>query len=156
MRSRVALYGRVTGSGKVIEAAGGDVDGKTIAVLGIAFKPNTDDVREAASLTLIPALQKAGASIKAHDPQAMPAATQILENVRWGDDAYETADGADIAVILTEWNEYRALDLSRISEAMHGDLLVDFRNIYPLHEMENVALKYISVGRPMIAGHRTV
>ena len=141
---------------KVIEAAGGNVDGKTIAVLGIAFKPNTDDVREAASLTLIPALQKAGASIKAHDPQAMPAATQILENVQWGEDAYETADGADIAVILTEWNEYRALDLSRISEAMHGDLLVDFRNIYPLHEMENVALKYISVGRPMIAGHRTV
>ena len=139
---------------KVIEAAGGDVDGKTIAVLGIAFKPNTDDVREAASLTLIPALQKAGASIKAHDPQAMPAATKILENVQWGDDAYETADGADVAVILTEWNEYRALDLSRISEAMHGDLLVDFRNIYPLHEMENVPLKYISVGRPTTTGHR--
>ncbi len=137
---------------KVIAASGGDVSGKTVAVLGIAFKPNTDDVREAASLTVIPALQKAGANVKAHDPQAMRAASQAIENVQWCGDAYNTTDGADITVILTEWNEYRALDLSRISDAMRGDVLVDFRNIYPLHEVEDVPLRYISVGRPTVTG----
>lgn len=137
---------------RVIAAAGGNVSGKTIAVLGIAFKPNTDDIREAASLTMIPALQKAGAIIKAHDPQAMTAASQVMDNVQWCDNAYATTDGADLAVILTEWNEYRALNLFRICDAMRGDILIDFRNIYPLHEMENVPLRYVSVGRPTVSG----
>ena len=137
---------------KVIQAAGGDVSGKTVAVLGIAFKPNTDDIREAASLTMIPALQKAGATIRAHDPQAMDSARKVLEGVEWCNDAYETVGGADIVVILTEWNEYRALDLDRLSEAMRGDTLVDFRNIYPLQEMEDVSLNYISIGRPQVSG----
>jgi len=141
-------------AGKVLQAAGGDLQGRTVAILGIAFKPNTDDVREAASLTLIPALQQAGVDIRAHDPEAMDAARAMLSGVIWCDDAYQAAEGADVTVILTEWNEYRALDLNRLGAVMRGDSLVDFRNIYPLQEMQHVPLRYISVGRPAISGNR--
>jgi UDPglucose 6-dehydrogenase len=137
---------------KVVAECNGDLSGKTVAVLGIAFKPNTDDIREAASLTVIPALQKAGATIRAHDPEAMPAAKEILENVAWCDDAYEACGGADIAVILTEWNEYRGLDLTRIAEAMRGRTMIDFRNVYRLSEMQTYPLRYVSVGRPAVDG----
>jgi UDPglucose 6-dehydrogenase len=137
-------------AGKVTDAANGTVDGKTVAILGIAFKPNTDDVREAASVTLIPALQKAGALIRAHDPEAMAAGRDVLPDVTWCADAYEAADGADILVILTEWNEYRALDLLRISAAMKGNTLIDFRNIYRWQDMQDCPLNYISVGRPAV------
>lgn len=139
-------------AGKVTAAAGGSLDGKTVAILGIAFKPNTDDVRESASLTMIPDLQETGAAIRAHDPEAMDAARPMLSGVTWCSDAYDAADGADIVVIVTEWNEYRALDLNRISALMRGDTLVDFRNIYPLREMRNYPLRYISVGRPVVSG----
>lgn len=137
---------------KVTAAAEDSLAGKTVAVLGIAFKPNTDDIREAASLVLIPALQKAGATIRAHDPEAMKAASEVLDDVTWCDDAYDACQGADIVVILTEWNEYRALDLDRIGAAMHGRTIVDFRNIYRLDEMEAFPLKYVSIGRPTVDG----
>ena len=137
---------------KVATEYDGDLSGKTVAVLGIAFKPNTDDIREAASLTLIPALQEAGAIIRAHDPEAMTAAKDVLENVVWCDDAYEACDGADIVVILTEWNEYRGLDLTRIAASMCGRILIDFRNVYRLSEMRNYPLRYVSVGRPAVEG----
>jgi UDPglucose 6-dehydrogenase len=137
---------------KVAVESGGDLSGKIVAVLGIAFKPNTDDIRESASLTLIPALQEAGATIRAHDPEAMEQAAAVLKDVTWCEDAYEACDGADIVVILTEWNEYRALDLDRIGAAMRGRTLIDFRNIYRPQEMQDHALRYVSVGRPAVGG----
>jgi UDPglucose 6-dehydrogenase len=139
---------------RVIAAGGGSVTGRVVAVLGTAFKPNTDDVREAASLTLVPALQEAGAQIRAHDPQAMEAAAPLLPGVVWCADAYEAAQGADILVILTEWNEYRGLALSRISKAMRGRVIVDLRNVFRLEEVAGSGFRYVSVGRPLVEGER--
>lgn len=132
---------------KIIAALGGDVHGKKIAILGVAFKPNTDDMRDAPSLTVIPILQQAGAQISAYDPAAMDAAKQMLEDIRWCKNPYETAQDADVLVILTEWNEFRALDLKRIKETMAGNVIVDLRNIYKIDEMQGSGFEYISVGR---------
>jgi len=140
---------------KVAAEADGGLAGKTVAVLGLAFKPNTDDIRESASMTLIPHLQTAGATIRAHDPEAMDAAAAALPDVTWCENAYDACEGADLAVIMTEWNEYRALDLNRISTALKGRTLIDFRNIYRLPEMQDYALKYVSVGRPTVVGTGT-
>jgi UDPglucose 6-dehydrogenase len=128
-------------------AAGGNLANLTIGVLGVAFKPNTDDVREAASLALIPGLQSEGATIKAHDPQAAKAAGEILSNTEWCHTPYEAARGADILVILTEWNEYRALDLTELGRVMAGNLIVDLRNIYKREEMMGRGFRYLSIGR---------
>ncbi len=138
---------------KVIESAGGNVRGKKIGVLGVAFKPNTDDMRDAPSLTIIPTLQQAGASIVAYDPEAMGEAKELLSDVKWCADAYEVANGVDILVIVTEWNEFRALDLSRILENMSGNLLVDLRNIYTTQDMQGKGFNYISVGRARVGTH---
>jgi UDPglucose 6-dehydrogenase len=135
---------------KIVAQAGGSVAGKTVAVLGIAFKPNTDDIREAASLTVIPALQAAGATIRAHDPEAAIAAEPELPGVTWCADAYEAAQGADILVILTEWNTYRALDMGRLGEAMSERVIIDMRNVYRLDDMRGKGFRYISVGRSAI------
>jgi UDPglucose 6-dehydrogenase len=135
---------------RVKSAAGGSVANLTIGVLGIAFKPNTDDIREAASLSLIPSLQSEGATIRAHDPQAAKAASEILPNVIWCHTPYEAASGADILVILTEWNEYRALDLAELARSMAGNLIVDMRNIYKREEMIGRGFRYLSVGRPAV------
>jgi UDPglucose 6-dehydrogenase len=116
---------------RVIAACGGSVRGKTIAVLGVAFKPNTDDMREAPSLAIIPALQDAGATVRATDPAAMHEAGKLLPGVTWCADAYEAAQGAHALVVLTEWNEYRGLDLARVGDAMADRVLVDLRNVYP-------------------------
>ena len=116
---------------RVIAACGGSVRGKTIAVLGVAFKPNTDDMREAPSLAIIPALQDAGATVRATDPAAMHEAGRLLPGVTWCADAYEAAQGAHALVVLTEWNEYRGLDLTRVGDAMADRVLVDLRNAYP-------------------------
>ena len=137
---------------KIVTEAGGKVAGKTVAVLGIAFKPNTDDIREAASLTVIPALQAAGATIRAHDPEAAQAAEPELPGVTWCADAYDAAQGADILVILTEWNAYRAMDMERLGEAMSGRVIFDMRNIYRLDDMRGKGFRYVSVGRSAIAG----
>jgi UDPglucose 6-dehydrogenase len=137
-------------SERVKDAAGGSVKGLTIGVLGIAFKPNTDDCREAASLTLIPALQAEGAKIRAHDPRSENMDTKMLPGVIWCDTPYQAATDADMLVILTEWNEYRALDLAEIARAMSGNVIVDMRNIYRREELEGLGLHYLSVGRPAV------
>lgn len=135
---------------KVIEACGGSVKGLKIGVLGIAFKPNTDDVRDAPSLVIVPILQQLGAKISAHDPIAMEQAQKVLKDVDWQDDPYAVVKDADALVIITEWNEYRALDLKRIAESMKQRLIVDLRNIYKTGEMESHGFHYVSIGRPEI------
>ena len=132
---------------RVIEACGGDIKGKRIGILGVAFKPNTDDVREAPSLVIIPLLQDEGAKIAAYDPAAMEEAEKHLEDVEWCKDAYEVAEGADALVILTEWNEFRALNLDRIEEIMNEKRLIDLRNVYKSPEMEERGFHYVSIGR---------
>lgn len=135
---------------KIIEAAGGDVRGKKIGILGVAFKPNTDDMRDAPSLTIIPVLQQAGAEICAYDPEAMEAAQTMIEDVTWCKDAYEVAQDSDILAIITEWNEFRALDLSRISNSMKGNVIADLRNIYKTEDMQGRGFHYVSVGRDQV------
>lgn len=133
---------------KVVAACGGDVKGKTIAVLGVTFKPNTDDMREAPSLEIIPALQKAGATIRAFDPAGTVEAEKLLSDVEFVSGPYFCAEGADALVIITEWNEFRALDLPRLKATMRAPVLVDLRNIYTHGEAANAGFEYTSVGRP--------
>lgn len=140
---------------RVIDACGGDVTGMKIGVLGVAFKPNTDDVRDAPSLVVIPALQKAGAEIMAHDPEAQEEANKHLENVKWTDDPYSVATDADAVVIITEWNEYRALDIKRMGESMAVKRLIDMRNIYKPDVMRGAGFHYVSIGRPVVETQNT-
>lgn len=135
---------------RIIDACGGDVEGKRIAVLGVSFKPNTDDVREAPSLVIIPLLQEHGAIVAAHDPIAMEEAAKHLDDVIWADDAYEAAKGADVVAILTEWNEFRGLNLTRLGEIMKRKCIVDTRNIYKPQEAQDAGFHYISIGRKEI------
>jgi UDPglucose 6-dehydrogenase len=132
---------------KIIEAFGGSVSGKTIAVLGLTFKPNTDDIREAPSLVVVPRLREAGASIRAFDPQGMDEARPLLADVTWCEDSYAAMTGADAVVILTEWNEFRALDLARAKSLLSRPLMIDLRNIYSPDEMMRNGFDYISIGR---------
>ncbi|MEM9206154.1 MAG: UDP-glucose/GDP-mannose dehydrogenase family protein [Pseudomonadota bacterium] len=131
---------------KVLDALGAP-DGKTVAILGIAFKPNTDDVREAPSLTIIPHLQKAGVTVRAFDPEAMEPAKHHLTGVTWCRSAYEAAEGADAVVILTEWNMFRALDFAALKEIMTDQILVDLRNVYRPDEVADKGFHYVSIGR---------
>ena len=133
---------------RIIEACGGDVKGLRIGVLGVAFKPNTDDVRDAPSLVIVPILQEFGAQVVAHDPAAMEEAAKHLNNVEWKEDPYEVADGADALVILTEWNEFRALQMSRIADSLKEKRIIDLRNIYKRMDMMKRGFHYVSVGRP--------
>jgi UDPglucose 6-dehydrogenase len=133
---------------KIIAACGGSVSGKTVAVLGLAFKPNTDDMRESPSLEIVPALQKAGATVRAYDPEAMKEAKPLLKDVAWCENAYDTMDDADVLVIVTEWNEFRALDIRRVKSLLKTPILVDLRNIYKPDEMAAAGFKYVSIGRP--------
>jgi UDPglucose 6-dehydrogenase len=135
---------------KIVAACGGSIAGKTIAVLGLAFKPNTDDIREAASLVIVPALAAAGANLRAHDPQAMREAANTLQNVEMCKSPYEAAKGADALVILTEWDAYRALDLDRLKRDLKAPLIVDLRNIYRPEEMAAKGFRYFSIGRPAV------
>jgi UDPglucose 6-dehydrogenase len=137
---------------KIIEAFGG-VSGKTIAVLGLTFKPNTDDMRDAPSLVIIPALQKAGATIRAYDPEGAKEAMKLLEAELCAD-AYAPLQDADGVVILTEWNEFRALDLPRMKALLKHPLMVDLRNIYRPAIMADAGFKYVSVGRKTITRHQ--
>jgi UDPglucose 6-dehydrogenase len=129
-----------------IEAAFGGVKGKTIAVLGLTFKPNTDDMRDAPSLVILPYLQKAGAVIRAFDPEGHKEAAKHLQ-VDYRKDTYDALDGADGVVILTEWNEFRALDFGRVKAALKTPLMVDLRNIYRPGQMADAGFTYVSVGR---------
>jgi UDPglucose 6-dehydrogenase len=132
---------------KIIKSMGGEPRGKTIALLGLTFKPNTDDMREAPSLFIIRALQDAGAIVRAHDPVGIRSATQLVQNVFFADDPYQAARQADALVIVTEWSIYRALDLSRIRELLRTPLIVDLRNVLSPDEAEHFGIKYVSVGR---------
>jgi UDPglucose 6-dehydrogenase len=132
---------------KIIHALGGDARGKTVAVLGLTFKPNTDDMREAPSLDIIRALQEAGAIVKAYDPEGMSAARDLLPNVHFALDPYAAAEGADVLVIVTEWSAFRALDLKQIGLLLKSPVIVDLRNIYSRQEVEQNGLRYYGIGR---------
>ncbi|MCG2713066.1 MAG: UDP-glucose/GDP-mannose dehydrogenase family protein, partial [Candidatus Omnitrophica bacterium] len=131
----------------VIQNAVKDISGKTIGILGLAFKPNTDDMREAASITIIEGLQKMGAKIKAFDPVSMDEAQKVLKNVEYCDSAFSVADGSDVLVILTEWNEFRQLDLGKIKELLKSNIIVDTRNIYDPLRMKKLGFEYTCIGR---------
>ncbi|SED99094.1 UDP-glucose dehydrogenase [Rhizobiales bacterium GAS188] len=133
---------------KVIAACGGEVSGKAIALLGLTFKPNTDDMREAPSLVIVPALQAAGAEIRAYDPEGMEQAKTMLDKVSYAPDAYSCVEGADALVIVTEWDAFRALDLDRVKTLLRRPLIIDLRNIYRPEEMRRRGFTYVSVGRP--------
>ena len=135
-------------AGRIIEACGGSVEGKTIAVLGLAFKPNTDDMRDSPSLDIIPALQKKGAYVQAYDPEAMGEAAELLSDVSYKANAYETIEEADALVIVTEWDQFRALDLARVKNLLNSPIIVDLRNIYVPQEMDEMGFSYSSIGRP--------
>jgi UDPglucose 6-dehydrogenase len=132
---------------KILEACGGSVTGKTVAVLGLAFKPNTDDMRDAPSLVILPALQSLGAGVRAFDPESMDQARPLLADVTFCDDAYECARGAHALVILTEWDAFRALDLTRIKTLLAAPVIVDLRNIYNPEDTRKRGFAYTGVGR---------
>ncbi|AVM75156.1 UDP-glucose dehydrogenase family protein [Magnetospirillum gryphiswaldense] len=133
---------------RVVAACGGSVVGKTVAVLGLTFKPNTDDMRDSPSLDIVPALVEAGAVVKAFDPEGMEEAKKMLSGITYCDDAYTTLAGADCLVIVTEWNEFRALNLSKVKAALKSPVVVDLRNVYDPVEMQECGFTYISIGRP--------
>jgi len=133
---------------RVISAMGGSVTGKTIGVLGLAFKPNTDDMRDAPSLDIIPALQAAGARVKAYDPESVHEAGKVLSEVDFCDGPYHAVDGADAMVLITEWDQFRALDLDRLKALLKTPTVVDLRNVYQPADMKRRGFNYVSVGRP--------
>ena len=133
---------------KVIKALGGSVAGRTIAVLGLTFKPETDDMRDSPAITIVQTLQEAGATVRGFDPEGMENAKKVLPDVVYCGSTYDAAQGADAVVVVTEWNEFRGMDLKRIKAAMSGDLLVDLRNIYRKEEVSRHGFRYSCVGRP--------
>jgi len=132
---------------KVAHALGGELRGKTVAVLGLTFKPNTDDMRESPSIPLITALQDMGAKVRAYDPEGMAQAKPLVSNVAFCEDAYSCAQGASALVIVTEWEQFRALDFDRLKQVMQRPVLVDLRNIYRPEEIARHGFEYESVGR---------
>jgi UDPglucose 6-dehydrogenase len=132
---------------KVLKAIGGNARGKTVGLLGLTFKPNTDDMRDAPSIAIIQTLQDAGVKVRAHDPEGVEQAKLVLNDVEFVEDPYQVAEGAAALVIVTEWDAYRALDLKRIAGALAEPLLVDLRNVYPKNEVERVGLRHCGVGR---------
>ncbi len=135
---------------RIVAACGGSVDGKTVGVLGVTFKPNTDDMRDSPSLDIIPALQRAGATVRAFDPAGMAEAARLLPGVVWAETAYDALDGADCIAILTEWNEFRALDLRRVKKLLKRPVMIDLRNIYNPDDMAKAGFAYSSIGRPSV------
>lgn len=133
---------------KILQAMGNNVRGKTVGLLGVTFKPNTDDMRDAPSLAIVQALQDAGVNVVAYDPEGMEAAKPLMPGVEFRSDPYAVAQGADALALVTEWNAFRALDLSRIASAMRTPVLVDLRNIYQPEEVRRQGFHYSSVGRP--------
>ena len=133
---------------KILQAMGNNVRGKTVGLLGVTFKPNTDDMRDAPSLAIVQALQDAGVNVVAYDPEGMEAAKPLMPGVEFRADPYAVAQGADALALVTEWNAFRALDLGRIASAMRTPVLVDLRNIYQPEEVRRQGFHYSSVGRP--------
>ncbi|MAY67303.1 MAG: UDP-glucose 6-dehydrogenase [Rhodospirillaceae bacterium] len=136
---------------KIIDACGGSVSGKTIAVLGLTFKPNTDDMRDSPSLDIVPALIAAGAKVRAYDPKGMDEAKHMLDGVDWCKGAYETMPDADALAIVTEWNEFRALDLDKVKDLMKAPVMVDLRNIYNPDDMAEAGFDYICIGKSKVS-----
>ena len=134
-------------AGRIQRAAGGDLQGKTVALLGLTFKPNTDDMREAPSLEVAPKLIDMGAKVQAFDPEGMAEARHLLPGVDFRVGPYEAVEDADVLVILTEWDQFRALDLERVNGLMRHPVVVDLRNVYPPEEMRARGFDYTSVGR---------
>jgi len=132
---------------RVIAALGGDAAGKTVCLLGVAFKPNTDDMRDAPSLDVAPALIAAGATVQAFDPEAMGEAKKLLPDVVFKSGPYEAVDGADVVVILTEWDQFRALDLKRVKSLANQAIIVDLRNVYRPEDVRAMGFAYSSIGR---------
>ena len=132
---------------KIIAACDGDVVGKTIGVLGLTFKPNTDDMRDAPSLEIVPALVKAGAIVRAYDPEGMEEAQKHLTDLTYCDGPYSAAHGCDALVILTEWDQFRALDFERVAGLMKSPVIVDLRNIYSPRDVRDEGFSYVSIGR---------
>ncbi len=133
---------------KVINAmGGGEQHGKTVGVLGLTFKANTDDMRDSPAISIVRALQDAGIKVRAFDPEGMEQAASVIDNVEYCDDAYSTLDGADAAVIVTEWDTFRALDLERVKSLLKTPLLVDLRNLYSRKDVEDRGFTYVAVGR---------
>ena len=134
-------------SGRIEQALGGSVRGKTVAILGVTFKPNTDDMRDAPSLVIVPMLQEKGATVRAYDPQGEKHGKPMLPGIVWCQDAADAAAGADVLVILTEWNEFRALDLTRMKSAMRGAVIVDLRNALDPAPARASGFAYHGIGR---------
>ena len=133
---------------KIIESLGGSVNGKTIAILGLTFKPNTDDMRDAPALDIVPTLQAEGAKVRAFDPEGMNEAKHMLKDVQFATGPYDCVQNADAVVIITEWDQFRALDLGRMKDALKTPVVIDLRNIYSPAEMRAKGFTYVSVGRP--------
>ena len=133
---------------RVLAALGPQVAGKRVGILGIAFKPNTDDVRDAPSLVIVPALQAAGVEVVAHDPEARGQAEPLLPGLGWRDNPYDVADGVDVLAVVTEWNAYRGLDLGEIARRMNGRSVVDMRNIWQAADVVAAGLDYQGIGKP--------
>lgn len=133
---------------KIAAACGGDLRDRTVALLGVTFKPNTDDIREAPALAIIQALQDAGAAIRLYDPAGLENARAALEGVEFGNSPYEIAEGADVLVIVTEWEEFRALDFRMLRQVMKAPCLVDLRNVYRREDIAKHGFRYFSIGRP--------
>ncbi|MFO7296848.1 MAG: UDP-glucose/GDP-mannose dehydrogenase family protein [Pseudomonadota bacterium] len=140
---------KISMASRIERAAGGSVRNKTVAVLGVTFKPNTDDMREAPSLVVIPMLQERGATVRVYDPQGRKYGEELLPGVIWCGSSLEAATGADILVVMTEWNEFRALNLKAAKRVMRGDVLVDLRNIYQPRDAIAAGFNYSSIGRPL-------
>ena len=134
---------------KIIAAMGGEVRGKSVGILGLTFKPNTDDMRDAPALAIVQALIDAGASVKAYDPEGMELAAPMMPAVTMCKDAYAVADGADAVAIVTEWDAFRALDLVRMGAMMNEKILVDLRNIYEAKDVIRSGFTYHCIGRPV-------
>ncbi|TIX51399.1 UDP-glucose dehydrogenase family protein [Alteraurantiacibacter aquimixticola] len=132
---------------KVIEALGGDVAGKTVALLGLTFKANTDDMRDSPAIEIAQALQDAGITVRAYDPEGMETSKAVISNLVYCDDSYDAMTGADAAVIVTEWDAFRALDLGKAKELLNRPLLVDLRNLYSRTDVEKQGFEYVAVGR---------
>ncbi len=132
---------------RVVRACGGNVQGKTLAVLGVTFKPNTDDMRDSPSLDIVPALQQAGATIRAFDPEGMKEAAKLMHDVAFCANAYDAMQDADALVIITEWNEFRALDLARVKSLLRTPTVIDLRDIYDPQDMSAAGFYYVSIGR---------
>lgn len=133
---------------RVITACGGDVRDKTIGILGLTFKPNTDDMRDAPSIAIIRALTDAGAKVRAYDPEGMEMAKSVIDGIEYGADAYDVATGADCLVLVTEWNSFRSLDLQRLKALVQNPIFIDLRNVYRRKDVEAAGFSYSSIGRP--------